>query len=192
MNRINVIRFIICLCIAVLLKQSIHAQNKTKLEETPLDISYYRGDSLDEPIVKVIYGRVKKNTSTVFGEQIPFNKVWSTGAKVATEVKFYKDVNFGGVHISAGTYILYTVPHKHTWDVILSANLNGIGPDCYNPLFDRARVSVNVDQAASIEYFTIGFEESSTGFDMILRWDTTKINIPLKLENADNFILAKI
>jgi len=43
------------------------------------------------------------------------NEIWRTGANEATEIKIYKDVMFGDKLVSAGTYVIYTIPNKNQW-----------------------------------------------------------------------------
>ncbi|MDY7394060.1 DUF2911 domain-containing protein [Aureibaculum sp. 2210JD6-5] len=169
---------------------SINGQSFEPIDKAPHDISYLRTNRATKPIVKVIYGRPQKAEPVVFGNQVPFNKIWRTGANEATEVKFYKDVVFGGVVVPEGTYVLYTIPGEQEWEVILSSNVDVLGAFEYNPAFDVARISVPVSKAEELESFSIAFKTKNDFTQMVLGWDTTRIKIPLVIESQEG--LAKL
>ena len=74
------------------------------IQKSPTDISYMR-DGRQGPVhAKVVYSRPFKNDRVIFGELVPFGKVWRTGADEATEITFYSDVIFGDKEVKAGTY----------------------------------------------------------------------------------------
>ena len=60
--------------------------------------------------VKVSYGQPSKKGRVIFGELVPYGKVWRLGANEATEITFEKDGSFGGKPVKAGTYTLFTIP----------------------------------------------------------------------------------
>ena len=175
------IKIAIFLLIAMLLKTNMSAQNFKDLDEAPHDIAYYRVNRVTPPLVKVIYGRPQKNGQNVFGNLVQYGKIWKTGANEATEVKFYKDILFGDVKVSAGTYVLLTIPGEKEWEVILSSNLDVWGAYQYNPLFDVAKITIPSSKAEAIEVFSIAFKEKKDTVQMVLAWDSTRINIPITL-----------
>ena len=169
---------ILVLCMLFGLVKS-EAQGFNKLDQVPHDISYYRESMVTKPLVKVIYGRPQKNGEKIFGNKVAFNKLWRTGANEATEVKFYKDVEFGGKKVTAGTYVLYTIPGENEWEIILSSNLDVLGAFQYDPLFDVVRVKIQANRAEELNSFSIFFKEQTNNIHMVLGWDTTRVNIPL-------------
>ena len=155
-------------------------QNFEQIDKVPHDISYYRESNTTSPKVKVVYGRPSKNGKKVFGNQVAYGEIWRTGANEATEVKFYEDFVFGGVKVSKGTYVLYTIPNKNEWEVILSSNLDVFGAFQYDDLFDIARIKIPVSKAEELEAFSIAFKDTETSVEMVLGWDTTRVKIPLE------------
>jgi len=162
----------------------INAQGYVAIDESPHDVSYYRQRKITPPLVKVLYGRPQKKDSVVFGNTVPFNKLWRTGANEATEVKFYKDVQFGEVKVKAGTYVLVTIPGKDKWEVILNSQTDVWGSFQYNPTFNVAKITLPVKKAEELESFSISFSYAEEQLQMVLGWDTTRVNIPLKFKNA--------
>jgi hypothetical protein len=178
----TILKIVIFLLMAMLLKTNVSAQSFKDLDESPHDIAYYRVNRLTPPLVKVIYGRPQKNGQKVFGNLVKYGKIWKTGANEATEVKFYKDILFGNVKVPAGTYVLLTIPGEKEWEVILSSNLDVLGAFQYNPLFDVAKITIPSSKAESIEVFSIAFKEKKDTVQMVLAWDSTRVKIPITLE----------
>lgn len=175
----------IFLFINVVLIAETTAQGFKELDKVPHDISYYRESRATQPLVKVIYGRPQKNGKQVFGNIVSYNKLWRTGANEATEIKFYNDVVFGDVNVTAGTYVIYTIPGEKEWEIILSSNLDVLGAFQYNPLFDVARIKVASSKAEELESFSIVFKQKKEQVQMILGWDTTRVKIPLLIDKEE-------
>ena len=155
-----------------------HAQNFNELDKVPHDISYYRVNRVTPPLVKVVYGRPQKNDVEVFGNIVPYNKLWRTGANEATEIKFYKDVLFGETMVAAGTYVLVTIPGENEWEIILNSKLDVIGAFQYNPAYDIAKIKVPTSNAESLESFSIAFKNQEDNLQMVLGWDNIRVKIP--------------
>jgi len=179
MNKPNQIKLNILVCIILLSILKINAQEFKDLDEVQHDIEYYRENSVTPPIIKVVYGRPVLKKEKAFGDQVPFNKLWRTGANEATEVKFFQDVMFGNQVVKAGTYVLITIPGEKEWDIILNRNLDVFGAFQYNPEADVARIKVPVSKAEKLDFFSIGFKRIEKKILMVLGWDSTRIKIPL-------------
>lgn len=178
------------LCTLLFISNFSSAQSFNAIDEIPHDIAYFRESNVTLPLVKVVYGRPSKTSEKVFGSQVAFNEIWRTGANEATEVKFFKDVQFGDQEIKAGTYVLYTIPNESEWEVILNSNLDVLGAFQYNALFDVAKIKVPVTKAEDLEVFSIGFKEKDDKLEMVLAWDTTRVKVPLQFKNRSQ--LAKL
>lgn len=163
------------------------AQGFTSLDKTPHDISYFRETRATPPLVKVLYGRPSKKNQKVFGNVVPYGKIWRTGHNEATEIKFYKDVNFGGKTVSAGTYVLLSIPGEKEWVIILSSNTDVWGAFQYDPTFDVAKVTVPVSKAESLETFSISFKKKNNKIEMLLGWEATRIKVPLEFKKQRYF-----
>src|SRR5690606_39668856 len=68
--------------------------------------------------VKVDYSRPAVKGRVVFGEMIPFGKIWRTGANDNTIISFSDDVIIGGEHLPKGEYGLYSIPEKDSWTIL--------------------------------------------------------------------------
>jgi hypothetical protein len=149
------------------------------LQKSPTDIAYLR-DGRNGPVyAKVVYSRPFKNNRVVFGELVPFGKVWRTGADEATEITFYKNVMFGDKAVNAGTYALFTIPGKDSWEIILNSGLHQWGAFTYDAKLDVARTSVKPEMMdESLENFGITF----SGGNIVMGWDKTMVTVPIKVQ----------
>lgn len=182
---------IVAACMFVLsLTTQINAQSFNELDNVPHDISYFRESRITTPLVKVVYGRPStKNDEKVFGDLVPYGEVWRTGYNEATEVKFYKNVQFGNTTVKAGTYVLYTIPQEKEWKVILSSQTDTWGAFQYNPDFNIAEITVPVSKAEDLETFSIAFKKRIDAVEMVLGWDVTRVKIPLQFEAENNMVV---
>lgn len=164
------------------------AQNFKEIDKAPHDISYFRVNRVTPPLVKVLYGRPQKNGKKIFGNVVPYGKIWRTGANEATEVKFYKDVKFGDISVKAGTYVLVTIPGENEWEIILNSKLDVLGAYQYNPIYDIARIKIPVHTAETLEAFSIAFKNTDDLVQMVLGWDDTRVKIPLHFEEEPSLV----
>lgn len=154
-----------------------NAQKFSDIDKSVADIVYYRTERSAPAIIKVVYGRPLKKGRDVFGGLVPYGKVWRTGANEATEIKFFKDVTFGGKQVKAGTYSLFTIPGEKEWTIILSTDLDVWGAYSYKESSDVIRTSVPVTSAGkSLEAFSITFN----GSNLALGWDKTRVEVPIQ------------
>ena len=68
--------------------------------------------------VEINYSRPSARGRAVFGNLIPFGKVWRTGANENTTVSFSDDVVIDGKTLNKGKYSLYTIPKIESWEII--------------------------------------------------------------------------
>jgi hypothetical protein len=122
---------------------------------------------------------------TIWGDLVPYDELWRTGANLATQLEATRDFTFGGAKVPAGTYALYSIPGKTNWTVILNKNPNAGGTRGYDEKNDVARISVTPTQSPARERLTFLFAnttEDSSRLD--LEWDTLRVSVPLKVDTA--------
>lgn len=140
---------------------------------SPLQLARTRfGDTY----VKVHYSSPRKRGRKIFGDLVPFGRLWRTAANEATEITFTRDVQVGDQDVAAGTYSIFSIPDQTQWTLILNRVLGQDGAVRYDPQQDVLRIKAPVTKLDSIrEAFTILFEETDSGTDLILEWDLTRI-----------------
>jgi len=171
--------FMLCL-VAFLGTNFSQAQEFPKVDVSPMDAVMVRTDN-KESFMRIIYSRPKKNGRKIFGNLVPYGEVWRTGANEATEITFYKDVTFGGQKVKAGTYTLFTVPNEKEWTVMLNSDLNQWGAYRYDDSKNVAEITVTPKAtAANVETFSITSNSKNGNYNLMLGWDDTYIEIPVK------------
>ncbi len=106
--------------------------------------------------VTLEYSRPAVKGREIFGNLVPFGEVWRTGANENTKVTFSDDVEIAGKSLKKGTYAIYTVPNKDSWEVIFYSDANNWG----NPQkWDDSKVALKAN--AKVE--TMPFSMESFG-----------------------------
>lgn len=175
---------LILIVISMFVTRDIEAQKFNDLDKYPHDIAYFKVSKNQLPQVKVVYGRPVAKDTQVFGTQIPFGKLWNTGSNESTEIKFYHDVMVGNKFVKAGTYVLYTIPNKNYWTIILNSHTDTYGSYFYNPEQDVAKVEVPASKGEMVQNFSIAFNRTNYGSQMVLAWATTRVKVPLYMEES--------
>ena len=122
--------------------------------------------------VTLEYGRPKVRERKIWGELVPFDKVWRTGADEATTIAVDKDVTVEGQKLAAGTYSLFTIPGKEEWTIIFNKVAKQWGAFRYDKEEDALRVKVKPEAAEHMEEMTFLIE----GNKVMLRWE--KLSVP--------------
>jgi len=158
-----------------------NAQEFPKMDASPLDLSLARPDRNTPPLARVIYSRPSKKGRVIFGDLVPYGKVWRTGANEATELTIYTPMLFGKTKLAAGSYTLYTIPNEDTWTIIINGDTNVWGSYSYKNEKDVARLTVPVrDAAAPTETLSMVFRPENDGTTLMIGWDSTYVEIPFK------------
>src|ERR1051325_5516103 len=125
----------ICICIASF---SLEAQQlKTPAPSPTQTVQQDFGISS----IQLIYSRPGMKGRKIFGDLVPYNKVWRTGANAATRIKFNDDVMIAGQPLKAGEYAIYTVPGETEWQIIINKGSANWGTE-YKQEDDIFRVKV--------------------------------------------------
>jgi len=154
---------------------------------SPEDITSFTQDDLK---MEVFYNRPYKKERVIFGNLVPYNEVWRTGANEATTFETNKDIMVDGSLLKAGKYTLWTVPMENSWKVIFNEQMYpwGINLDeeAYrDPQFDALVLEVPTkDLPKTLEQFTIDFQTENEFIYLNLAWDETLVSVPLKAEKA--------
>ena len=143
--------------------------------------------------IELSYSRPGMKGRKIYGDLVPFGKVWRTGANQATIITFGEEVNIGGKKIPAGKYGLLTIPDKNSWTVIISKQLDVTSPAGYKQDMDVVRVEakpMKVDN--NIETFTIQFTNvKPTSVDLQFLWENTSVSIPITAD-VETKVMAQI
>lgn len=127
--------------------------------------------------ITVNYGQPSMKGRKIFGELVPFGKVWRTGANEATTFETDKDILVEGQKLAKGKYGLFTIPGEHHWTVIFNKNWNQWGSFRYKADEDVLRVDVSpVALDKPVEKMTFEVKENKLKF----MWEKTGLNLSIK------------
>lgn len=166
-----------------LLLYSVFVENIFAKRLSPKDTVKFE---LNDLKLKVFYNRPFKKERDVFGELVPFNEVWRTGANEATTFETNNTLVIGGMPLPKGVYTLWTVPKDTIWTVIFNSKQYAWGVDnqmkpMWDPNYDIVKIDVPVQKLNSyVEQFTIAFDNSTDNLYLTMAWDDVKVAVPLK------------
>ena len=143
--------------------------------------------------VELSYSRPNIKGRKIFGDLVPYNAVWRTGANSATTISFADEVIIGGKKVPAGKYGLLTIPGASEWTIIISKQLDVTSPAAYKADQDVVRVTVPVvAMPFSVETFMIMFGNvTSNTMDLMMIWDQTSVALPISME-VEAKVMAQI
>lgn len=142
------------------------------------------GDSTD---VQVVYSRPGVKGRTVWGELVPMDKVWRTGANENTVFSSSGDISVNGQPLAAGNYGLHTIPGASEWTVIFSKKADLWGSGGYDPVNDALRIKVAPQATSSpAEWMTFAAEELTPGGngavqEMVLTLSWDNLQLPIRI-----------
>lgn len=155
---------------------------------SPEELVIFEQDSLR---LEVFYNRPYKKDRDIFGNLVPYNEVWRTGANEATTFKTNQDLTIEGSKLEAGKYTLWTIPGKTSWVVIFNDKMYNWGVNfsdgkaSYLKEFDALRVEVPISKnLKSVEQFSIYFHEQFGTIHMFLAWDDIVVPVSLNSKKS--------
>jgi tetratricopeptide (TPR) repeat protein len=134
--------------------------------------------------IELSYSRPNTKGRKIYGDLVPFGKVWRTGANQATTLTFADEVSIGGTKIPAGKYGLLSIPDKGAWTLIITKQLDVTSPAAYKQENDVVRVQAKpVSIKNKVETFTMQFGNvKPTSIELHLMWDKTDVVLPITTE----------
>ena len=136
--------------------------------------------------ISVEYSSPAVKGRKVWGELVPNDKAWRSGANSATKITFSHPVTFGGKTVPAGSYAIVSLPSQKGWKVMLNTDLGlwrGGAP--YDASKDVASVSATTSAIPSRERPTYLFTDTTdNGTRLDLEWEKLRISVPITVDTA--------
>lgn len=174
---------VIIIVLVILAAATIFFYDYFRVLSPPGAVSLTSGDLT----VSVTYSRPSVRDRVIFGDRNeealqPYGEYWRLGANAATEADFTRDVLFNGTALPAGTYRMYAVPGRDSFEIILNTELGVSGSQPPDPARDVLRTKVPVERPpAAVEQFTITLEEAADGIDMVFEWSDVRFVVPVTI-----------
>lgn len=139
--------------------------------------------------VEIVYCRPAARGRAVFGNLVPFGKIWRTGANENTTISFSDDVTIDGKVLPKGKYALYTVPKIESWEVIFYSTTNNWGtPEVWNEANVVLRTTVKEEALIKpVESLTIGINSLDANFAYLdIAWENSSVSMKFEVPTQKN------
>ncbi len=138
--------------------------------------------------ISIVYSRPSMRGRDIFGDLVPYDKLWRTGANRNTTIEFSKDVVLGDKRINRGKYAVFTIPSPKQWEVIIYTDTDNWDiPEDYDESKIVAKTTVpsnRLEEPLEVFSITIGDFTNFT-FDLIISWSNTSVSIPIDLTTKE-------
>ena len=142
--------------------------------------------------IEVEYSRPSMRGREIFGNLVPYNRIWRTGANASTKITFSTNVEISGQIVAAGKYSVFTVPNESEWEFILyddtTASTGSITRDWDDKkviLSTMVEIKKHPDPI-SIETFTIAFDALNNNYAvMSMMWDDVYVPVTINVPTRD-------
>ena len=144
--------------------------------------------------VTLEYSRPSMKGRTIFGDLVPFDKIWRTGANARTKITFSTDVTINGQTLEKGTYAIFTKPTKTNWEVYFYSEFKGNGaPKELDDAKIAAKVTADVvKMPMKIETFTATFDDLTNNSAVLgFLWEDVYVGVPFSVD-TDKAVMASI
>ena len=161
---------------------SVITANVTKDQESPHIAITNRLDSVQRTIggaaIKIRYSRPSVRGRVIFGEVVPYDRFWRTGADAATKLTLSHPIYFNGKELPAGEYSIFTMPSKNGWTIMFNKQPNIWGTE-YKAENDVLRVPMSVEVLQeTVELLTIEVVQADKGGRIEVSWEKLKVSVP--------------
>lgn len=137
--------------------------------------------------VEVTYSRPSARGRAVFGNLVPFGKIWRTGANENTIINFSDDVIIDGKTLKKGKYSVYTIPKIESWEVIFYLSTDNWGlPENWNDAYVVLKTTVKEDALPTpVETFTIGINNIDPNSAYLeMAWENSHVALKFEVPTA--------
>lgn len=136
--------------------------------------------------ITIDYSRPAVRGRKIFGDLVPYGRIWRVGANESTKFTVDSEVKVMGNTLPKGTYALYAFPEKGDWEIAFHSNIAhwGDGRNAYDPAEDVFRIKVTPERMPyHQENFLISFDSlTHNSVTMQWLWERTKISIPIRFD----------
>jgi len=146
--------------------------DKSERKSPPAKVEQKVGDAT----ITIDYSQPSVKGRDIYGDLVPFEKVWRTGANESTTFETDKDVMVNGKKLAAGKYALFTIPGEEEWTIIFNSEPKQWGAYKYDEGKDVLRVTAKPTSHKMTEKMTFSISEGKVHLD----WAETRVSFSVK------------
>lgn len=169
----------------------LSAQDKVQIRVTSASPAASFEQEVGSGKIKITYSRPLVRGRKIFGELVPFDKLWRTGASDCTVITTSEDISFGNNVLKAGSYSIFSIPSINEWTIIVNSDTTLHGETGYDEKKDIMRFKVPLEKSPSFyETFTIELNDINSKGEAFLKilWENTMVKIPVKSKEDDTIV----
>jgi len=137
--------------------------------------------------VTLEYSRPSMKGRKIFGDLVPYGKMWRAGANKNTMITFSDDVSVGGNNLKAGSYAIFVAPNEESWDVVFYSDTNNWGtPSEWDESKVAAKTTAKIyKMPMDVETWTIGFDDlTNSSVNVGFIWENTYAAVTVKVPTS--------
>ena len=132
--------------------------------------------------VEIEFSRPQMKGRQVFGQLVPYNQMWRTGANENTKISFDHRVRIGDIDVAKGTYNLLTLPKMTSWDIYLYTTTDHL--DVPDPIDSTKLIYLTTVPSYQLEdpqeTLVINiYDITETSANLGISWEHTDVKIPI-------------
>ncbi|MEM6321855.1 MAG: DUF2911 domain-containing protein, partial [Bacteroidota bacterium] len=132
--------------------------------------------------IELAFFRPQMKGRKIFGDLVPYGKMWRTGANENTTISFDHRIKIGETEVAAGKYALFTKPMETQWEIYFYKKVNNL--DVPNPIDSTQLIYLttvpSVEKSTTEETLVINFYSlTETTATLGIQWERTYVGIPL-------------
>jgi len=179
MKKGTILRGVVLTLFTMLMSASVWAQGDKASRPSPPQTATGKAGGAN---ITISYSSPAVKGRKIFGDLVPFDKVWRAGANEATIFETDKDVKIEGKALAAGKYSLYAIPGEKEWTFVFNSEVGqwGIkrsGETSKDASKDVLSVKAKPAKSASMNE-RLAYAVTSSGF--VIRWENTEVPVSVK------------
>ena len=184
----NILKFFVLMILALSVSISAQQDKKQDKKHEKPDVKKVRVSpkagvfqTIGITDVNVSYSRPGVKNRKIWGELVPFNKVWRAGADEATKITFSTDVMIEGKKLPAGAYGFFAIPGENEWTLIFNKIADQWGAFTYNESEDALRIKAKPVANSNHDWLLYSFTEMTpTTAQLNLIWEKLKVSFKIE------------
>lgn len=140
--------------------------------------------AVDSAALSITYGRPSMRGRKIFGELVPYGRVWCPGADEATTLTSDRPLKIGDLALAPGSYTLWMLPEAGDWMLVVNKQTN-VFHTRYNSSYDLGRIKLEKKALASpVEQLTFAIVKNPAGAGGLINmtWETTEVSAPFTVQ----------